>query len=213
MFRRLEDLTLEEKKEKLANLERCKNIENSEMGLKLRNRLIKEIDVCTSTFTVKNAQGLKNEFIQNEKIKKLRSSLIKDEVGTVALLFVFNCFLLFFISLSYKDSGSILDIGVLVSSFLGVVFISLLITSIDSFLTLMNKKFVKSQKGVVYRKYIEEDSISGRKKVRHYVDVVFPLENAIIHRVICKNDYSSFYVDLPVFVVSFDNKKAYAVKI
>ncbi len=141
-------------------------------------------------------------------VKKIKVRLLSHFVFA-SLAFVFASYVLYD---TINTSTDKFNNEIIAFLFIDLMFLGVLYYIFKQILSIMNCRYKKAQYGIVKIKYSLKDFAKSSSSKKYYISALFPASDMYIRGVICTYDiYKTLEEGSPVLVISFDNKKAFAV--
>ena len=144
-----------------------------------------------------------NNFIKTE-VKRLKL------FSLTSLFFLMLSFFLFYDGIISTNMFFTKECALILFLIIGISL--MIIYNLKLIYSLLNNKEPKAQYGTIQYKYIRKNSSDSTTTEHYYINVNFPLNDTFIKKIECKKDiYEALEIESPVLIVSFNDKKAYAI--
>ena len=162
-----------------------------------------EVKICNV-----ECSDIRHEDINN--VKALIKYLNKKHLTHSIIIFLFSLLALFMTYSTLKEEGITKESLFLIV--MTLIFTWLLIHVASQIRSSKNYSYKKAQYGIVKSKFEMKVTAKSTSNKEYYVNVSFPNTESYIRRVICTpKTYNILNEGGHVLVISFDNKKVYAV--
>lgn len=164
-----------------------------------------EIKVCDLKVANINTNDIYN-------VKELAKTLYKKFVFTSIFVFLFFILISYLFYDTIKTSTSIFTKDFFLMLFIFLMISWLLLYLFNQVYSFKSCSYKRAQYGIVKTKYTFKNSSETTTKIDYYINVEFPNDNTYIRKVICTDKiYDSLTTGSNVLVISFDDKKLYAI--